>query len=57
MSLSNTQGQALYKQDVPLMTPQEILALVPAPDVIIYQVVARPTCDRHTVARGFGSVG
>ena len=26
-----------YKQDVPLMTPQEILALVPAPDVIIYQ--------------------
>lgn len=26
-----------YKQDVPLMTAQEILALVPAPDVIIYQ--------------------
>jgi hypothetical protein len=26
-----------YGQDVPLMTPQEILALVPAPDVIIYQ--------------------
>ncbi len=26
-----------YRQDVPLMTPQEILALVPAPDVIIYQ--------------------
>jgi hypothetical protein len=26
-----------YKQDVPLMSPQEILALVPAPDVIIYQ--------------------
>ncbi|HEX2173452.1 MAG TPA: hypothetical protein VHL09_13530 [Dehalococcoidia bacterium] len=26
-----------YDQDVPLMTPQEILALVPAPDVIIYQ--------------------
>ena len=26
-----------YSQDVPLMTPQEILALVPAPDVIIYQ--------------------
>ena len=26
-----------YKQDVPLMTPQEILALVPAPDVVIYQ--------------------
>lgn len=26
-----------YKQDMPLMTPQEILALVPAPDVIIYQ--------------------
>ena len=26
-----------YGQDVPLMTAQEILALVPAPDVIIYQ--------------------
>ncbi len=26
-----------YRQDVPLMTPQGILALVPAPDVIIYQ--------------------
>jgi hypothetical protein len=26
-----------YRQDVPLMAPQEILALVPAPDVIIYQ--------------------
>lgn len=26
-----------YGQDVPLMTPQEILALVPAPDMIIYQ--------------------
>jgi hypothetical protein len=26
-----------YGQDVPLMSPQEILALVPAPDVIIYQ--------------------
>jgi hypothetical protein len=26
-----------YRQDVPLMTPQEILALVPAPDVVIYQ--------------------
>ncbi|MBA2597677.1 MAG: hypothetical protein H0V00_13725 [Chloroflexia bacterium] len=26
-----------YRQDVPMMTPQEILALVPAPDVIIYQ--------------------
>jgi hypothetical protein len=26
-----------YRQDVPLMTPQEILALVPTPDVIIYQ--------------------
>jgi hypothetical protein len=26
-----------YGQDVPLMTPQEILALVPAPDVVIYQ--------------------
>ncbi len=26
-----------YGQDVPLMTPQDILALVPAPDVIIYQ--------------------
>ncbi|MGH2618536.1 MAG: hypothetical protein ACRDJC_25170 [Thermomicrobiales bacterium] len=26
-----------YRQDVPLMNPQEILALVPAPDVIIYQ--------------------
>jgi hypothetical protein len=26
-----------YRQDMPLMTPQEILALVPAPDVIIYQ--------------------
>jgi hypothetical protein len=26
-----------YRQDVPLMTPREILALVPAPDVIIYQ--------------------
>lgn len=26
-----------YKQDMPLMTPQEILALVPAPDVVIYQ--------------------
>jgi hypothetical protein len=26
-----------YGQDVPLLTPQEILALVPAPDVIIYQ--------------------
>jgi hypothetical protein len=26
-----------YRQDVPLMSPQEILALVPAPDVIIYQ--------------------
>jgi hypothetical protein len=26
-----------YGQDMPLMTPQEILALVPAPDVIIYQ--------------------
>ncbi len=26
-----------YRQDMPLMSPQEILALVPAPDVIIYQ--------------------
>lgn len=26
-----------YRQDVPVMTPQEILALVPSPDVIIYQ--------------------
>lgn len=26
-----------YKQDTPLLTPQEILALVPSPDVIIYQ--------------------
>ena len=26
-----------YRQDVPMMTAQEILALVPAPDVIIYQ--------------------
>lgn len=26
-----------YRQDMPLMTPREILALVPAPDVIIYQ--------------------
>jgi hypothetical protein len=26
-----------YRQDMPLMTAQEILALVPAPDVIIYQ--------------------
>jgi hypothetical protein len=26
-----------FKQDSPLLTPQEILALVPAPDVIIYQ--------------------
>ena len=26
-----------YRQDVPIMTPQEILALVPSPDVIIYQ--------------------
>ena len=26
-----------YRQDVPMMTPREILALVPAPDVIIYQ--------------------
>jgi hypothetical protein len=26
-----------YKQDMPLMTPQEILALVPPPDVVIYQ--------------------
>lgn len=26
-----------YRQDKPLMKPQEILALVPAPDVIIYQ--------------------
>jgi hypothetical protein len=26
-----------YRQDVPVMTPQEILSLVPAPDVIIYQ--------------------
>jgi hypothetical protein len=26
-----------YGQDVPLMTAQEILDLVPAPDVIIYQ--------------------
>jgi len=26
-----------FKQDVPLLTPQEILALVPPPDVIIYQ--------------------
>jgi hypothetical protein len=26
-----------YGQDMPLMSPQEILALVPAPDVIIYQ--------------------
>jgi hypothetical protein len=29
--------KVFYGQDVPLMTPQEILALVPAPDVIIYQ--------------------
>jgi hypothetical protein len=26
-----------YKQDVPLMTPAEILGLTPAPDVVIYQ--------------------
>jgi hypothetical protein len=26
-----------FKQDVPLLTPQELLALVPPPDVIIYQ--------------------
>jgi hypothetical protein len=26
-----------YRQDIPVMTPQEILALVPAPDVVIYQ--------------------
>ncbi len=26
-----------YKQDHPLLTPQEILALVPSPDVIVYQ--------------------
>jgi hypothetical protein len=26
-----------YRQDVPVMTPKEILALVPSPDVIIYQ--------------------
>jgi hypothetical protein len=26
-----------YRQDVPVMSPQEILALVPSPDVIIYQ--------------------
>jgi hypothetical protein len=26
-----------FKQDVPLLSPQEILALVPPPDVIIYQ--------------------
>ncbi|MBA3449843.1 MAG: hypothetical protein H0T18_01375 [Chloroflexia bacterium] len=26
-----------YRQDVPMMSPQDILALVPAPDVIIYQ--------------------
>ena len=26
-----------YRQDVPMMTPREILSLVPAPDVIIYQ--------------------
>jgi hypothetical protein len=26
-----------YQQDVPLMTPEEVLALVPAPDIVIYQ--------------------
>jgi hypothetical protein len=26
-----------YRQDLPVMTPQEILALTPTPDVIIYQ--------------------
>ena len=26
-----------YKQDVPLMTPADILGLTPPPDVIIYQ--------------------
>lgn len=26
-----------YRQDVPLMTPREVLALVPSPDVIIFQ--------------------
>ena len=29
--------KVFYKQDVPLMSPQDLLALVPAPDVIIYQ--------------------
>lgn len=26
-----------YQQDVPLMTPEEVLSLVPAPDIVIYQ--------------------
>jgi hypothetical protein len=26
-----------YQQDVPLMTPEEVLALVPSPDIVIYQ--------------------
>ncbi len=26
-----------YQQDVPLMTPEEVLALVPPPDIVIYQ--------------------
>lgn len=26
-----------YRQDVPLMTPEEVLALVPSPDIVIYQ--------------------
>jgi hypothetical protein len=26
-----------YKQDVPLMTPEEVLDLSPVPDLIIYQ--------------------
>jgi hypothetical protein len=26
-----------YQQDVPLMTPADVMALVPAPDIVIYQ--------------------
>ena len=26
-----------YQQDVPLMTPEEVVALVPSPDIVIYQ--------------------
>ena len=26
-----------YRQDVPLMSPEDVLGLEPAPDVVIYQ--------------------